>query len=247
MFVAASTRCFGDKNFADACHLLCDYEYDKIDLWFDESSDHLKPSEVAPDPEEFFARYREITRLTPIAISLEHDVDIDTFTGLTKLAKLMRITQFSIPASPLGTPFNAEIDRLRAFSELTSQDGIRLAIRTRTGHLTEDAHTAVELCQAVRGLGLALDPSFYICGPNRGAPYDQVFPYVFHLYLRDTTPEKIQVQIGLGQIDYTRLISQLRREKYSRALCVDFFPSLLNEESRPLELRKLRMLLETLL
>ena len=247
MFVAASTNCFGDASFREACQCLSDLEYDKIELWFDERSEHLKPSEVATDPEAFVLRYREITRLTPIAVCLEHDIDLPVFFGISKLAKLLRVTQITIPASPLGTPFNAEIDRLREFLRIANADGIRLSIKTKTGHLTEDPHTAVELCQAVRGIGLTLDPSYYVCGPNREASYDQVFPYVYHLHLRDTTADNLQVQIGLGQIDYTRLITLLQRENYNRALSVELYPEMILREDRPLELRKLRMLLETLL
>lgn len=247
MFVAASTRCYADKSFAEACQLIADLEYDKLELWFDETDGHLKPSEIAAEPEAFFSRYREITRLTPIAICLEHDVDSATMAGLSKLAKLMRITQITIPASPLGTPFNAEIDRLRAHHAIASQDGVRLSIKTKTGCLTEDPHTAVELCQSVRGLGITLDPSYYICGPHRNGSFDQVFPYVFHVHLRDTSPEQLQVQIGLGEIEYARLITQLQRESYERALSVDLSHELMDAEMRPLEMRKMRMLLETLL
>ena len=222
-------------------------EYDKVELWLSEESDHLKPSEIVDDPERFFTLYRETTRLVPIAICLEENVDLPTLAGLSKLAKLLRVAQMTIPASPLGTPFNTEIDRLREFLEVTSQDGIRLSLKTETGHLTEDPHTAVELCQAVRGLGLTLDPSYYICGPNRGASYDQVFPYVYHVHLRDTTSQQIQVQIGLGEVDYSRLINQLRRQEYNCALSVNLLPSHFDDETRPLEMRKLRMLLDTLL
>jgi sugar phosphate isomerase/epimerase len=105
----------------------------------------------------------------------------------------------------------------------------------------------VELCQAVSGVGLSLDPSYYICGPHNAESYDQVYPYVYHVYLRDTTPEEIQVQVGLGDVDYSRLISQLRREDYDRTLSVDFFPDQYGELDRALELRKMRMLLESLL
>ncbi len=247
MFVAASTHCFADKSFAEACHLLNDLEYDKVELWLDDTTDHLKPSEIGADPDAFAVRYREITRMTPVALCLEHDVDLDVFTGLSKLAKLLRVTQLTIPASPLGTPFNAAIDRLREYLNITNQDGVRLSIKTKTGQLTEDPHTAVELCQAVRGLGLTLDPSYYISGSNRGAAFDQVFPYTYHLHLRDSSPEQVQVQVGLGEVDYTRLISQLRRENYNRALSVDLIPTAMDDASRPLEMRKLRMLLETLL
>lgn len=247
MFVAASTRCFAEKSFDQACQLITDLEFDKIEIWLDEESEHLKPSEVAAEPERFVSRYREMTRLTPVALSLEGDPDTATLAGLSKLAKVLKVTQISIPASPVGTPFNTEIDRLREFVGVTSRDGIRLSLRTETGHLTEDPHTAVELCHAVRGLGLTLDPSYYICGPNRGKSYDPVLPYVYHVHLRDTTPEEVQVPVGLGEIDYSKLINQLRREKYNLALCADILPSHAPEPARPLELRKLRMLLDTLL
>ena len=247
MFVAASTHCFGDRSFADACHQITDLEYDKVELWLSEQSDHLKPSQAAADPDRFVTQFRETTRLGLVALDLAEDVPPATFAGLAKVAKLLRVTQITVPASPLGTPFNTEVDRLRELLVIASRDGIRLSIKTVIGRLTEDPHTAVELCQSVRGLGLTLDPSHYIAGPNRGKPFDQIYPYVFHVHLRDTTPEQLQVQIGLGEIDYSRLIHQLRREGYQRALSVDLVPELVGDLDRALELRKLRMLLESLL
>jgi sugar phosphate isomerase/epimerase len=236
-----------DRTFEDACAQFAELEFDKLELWLADEGPHLRASEVAKDPEQFFARYRETTRLTAVGFCLEHDVPTATLSGVTKAAKMLRITQITIPASPLGTPFNTEVDRLREFVRLTSSDGIRLSIKTETGHLTEDPHTAVELCQAVPGLGLTLDPSYYMIGNNAGRSYDQVFPYVYHTHLRDSTSQSLQVQVGLGELDYTRLINQLKRHGYNRALSVDLLPSPENAAERPLELRKLRMLLDTLL
>ena len=249
MYIAASSRSLLTEPFDAACAQLAELEYDKIEIWLDESSNHLKPSEVAGDPEHFFARFRDKCRLTPIAFYLEQDVDPATFLGLCKTAKLMRVTQLTIPASPLGTPFNSEIDRLRERQKTAGSEGVRLSLKTKTGDLTEDPHTAVELCQAVPGLGLTLDPSYYMTGAQKNKSYDMVFPYVFHTHLRDTTPEQLQVQIGLGELDYSRLINQLLKEKYQRALSVDLLPDTANSPTlnRPLEMRKLRMLLETLL
>lgn len=247
MFVAASTRCFSDKPFAEACYLLDDLEYDKIELWFDEAGTQLKPSDVVADPEGFYNRFRESTRLSPVSFSLDSDINLAGFTTLSRLAKQMRITQITLPASKLGTPFNAEIDRLRSFVQVGSQDGLHVAIKTKTGHLSEDPNTAIELCQATPGLKLTLDPTYFLCGPNRDGNYDQVFPYVFHMQLRDSSPDQIQVPIGLGQLDYSRLIAQLRRMKYTRALVVELYPELMDEASRPIEMRKMRLLLESLL
>jgi hypothetical protein len=178
VFVAASSRCFSDKSFADACHQISDLEYDKVEIWLSEQGIHLKPSTAAEDPDRFVAQYREMTRLTPVALYLEEDVDPKVLAGLSRVAKLLRITQVTVPASPLGTPFNTEIDRLREFLAAVSPDGVRLSLKTKTGTLTEDPHTAVELCQAVKGLGLTLDPSYYMCGPHSTASYDRVFPSV---------------------------------------------------------------------
>jgi sugar phosphate isomerase/epimerase len=247
VFVAASTRCFSDKSFAEACFQLDDLEFDKLEIWMDEQNCDMRPSEAVRDPESFQKRIREATRLTPVAFCLDCDIDASVFAALSKVSKQMRIAQITLPASKLGTPFNSEIDRLREFVKIASQDGVLVSIKTKTGHLTEDPNTAVELCQAAPGLGLTLDPSYYICGPHRGGSFDQIYPYVYHTHLRDTTPEQLQVPVGLGQIDYSRMISQLERVKYHRALSVEVLPELADPAGRAIELRKLRLLLESLL
>ncbi|MBI3866402.1 MAG: sugar phosphate isomerase/epimerase [Planctomycetia bacterium] len=247
MFVSASTRCFSDKSLAEACFLLDDLEYDKIELWMDEGQNHLKPSELIRDPEGFCIRYREGTRLPPVAFCIDSEIDPQAFVVICKVAKQLKVAQITLPASKLGTPFNSEIDRLRELLKVAAQDGIRISIKTKTGHLTEDPDTAIELCQAAPGIGLTLDASHYLCGPHRGGNFDQVYPFVYHVHLRDTTPDALQVPIGLGQIDYSRIISQLERVKYDRALSVEILPELVDPAARLIELRKMRLLLESLL
>ena len=247
MFVAASTRCFSDLPFEDACEQIAELEYDKVEIWFNEDQDHLTPSQVITDPDAFCARFRDVTRMTPIAMTLENELELDEFKVIIRIAQHFRLTQITIPASPLGTPFNAEIDRLKAYSRIAGADGIHVSIKTQTGRLTEDPHTAVELCQATPGVGLTLDPSYYICGPKPEQSFDQVFPYVFHTHLRDTLPDQLQVRIGLGEVDYSRIISQLQRHGYNLALSVELMPELLGDVDRAVEMRKMRRLLESLL
>ncbi|MGE0379145.1 MAG: sugar phosphate isomerase/epimerase family protein [Planctomycetaceae bacterium] len=247
MFVAASTICFPESTFAEACQSLNDLEYDRVELWLSEASRQLHPVEVARDPESFVSLYRETTRLTAVAFRLDSDIKPNAFEGLSKAAKLLQVTQITVPASPLGTPFNAEIDRLRALVRIASQDGVRVSIKTEQGHLTEDAETAVELCGSVPGLGLTLDPSHYLLGPRPVTSFERIAPHVFHVHLRDSSSDELQVQVGLGEIDYSRLISQLAKEHYDRALCVELIPGLTDPGTRALEMRKLRMLLDSLL
>lgn len=247
MFVAASTICFSEATLPDACQSLTDLEYDSVELWLSESSLQAKPSEVAGDPDAFVSNFHEITRLTPVAFRLAEDISPDAFAGISKAAKLLQVTQVTVPSSPLGTPFNEEIDRLKALVDVASRDGIRVSIKTEGGHLTADPDTAVELCGSVRGLGLTLDPSHYLAGPNPVTSFERFAPHVNHVHLRDSTPDSLQVQVGLGEIDYSRLITQLQKEGYNRALSVELIPEYTDASTRPLEMRKLRMLLDSLL
>lgn len=247
MFVAVSTRSFSDLAFDDACAQAFDLQFDRIELWMDDRSGHLTASEVASDPDQFVVRYREATRLSPAAITIAHDLPPDRLRGITKAAKQLRIAQVSLPASDLGTPFNSEIERLRELAFVAAQDGVRLSIRTQRGTLAEDPHTAIELCQAVSGLGVTLDPSHFLRQTSPERAIDLVAPYTYHVLLRDSTADALQVQVGLGELDYSRLITQLRRSGYDRALSIELLPELLSDLQRPLELRKMRMLLESLL
>lgn len=247
MFVAASTICFSESNLADACQHLADLEYDRVELWLSETSPQAKPSELAADPEGFVSDYHETTRLTPVAFRLGEDVTPEMFHGISKTAKLLQVTQITVPSSPLGTPFNEEIDRLKTLVDIAGRDGIRVSIKTQTGHLTADPDTAVELCGSVRGLGLTLDPSHYLAGPQPVRSFERFAPHVYHVQLRDSTPQQLQVQVGLGEIDYSKLILQLAKEGYDRGLSVELIPDQTDVETRPLEMRKLRMLLDSLL
>jgi sugar phosphate isomerase/epimerase len=103
----------------------------------------------------------------------------------------------------------------------------------------------VVLCDNVKGLGLTLDPSHYVYGPHANNNYDQVLKHVINVHLRDTTKDKLQVRIGQGLIEYGRLITQLGKHRYNRALTVHITE--MPEVDHAAEMRKMRLLLESLL
>lgn len=247
MQIAASTRCYAEMSLADCTGKLTDHGFGKVELCLNEQYPSMTSSEIAASPTAALARYSETTRLTPVALDLENDVTSDEFREIVTFARLMKLTQVSVMSSPLGTPFNTEIDRLRDLVATASQDGVRVSMKTHLGRLTEDPHTAVELCQSVKGLGITLDPSHYICNPRGVVDFDVVFPHVYHCHLRDTLADQLQVQTGLGQVDYSRVIGQLKQNNFSGALSVDLLAGADAEFEYPLEMRKLRRLLESLL
>jgi sugar phosphate isomerase/epimerase len=111
--------------------------------------------------------------------------------------------------------------------------------------LSADPDTVSVICGHVKGLGLALDPSHYIYGQERELNYDKLLKYVQTVYLRDSTRDQLQVRVGQGVIDYGKLINQLEKHHYDRALIVDIAPQ--KEIDQLGEIRKLRLLLESLL
>jgi sugar phosphate isomerase/epimerase len=249
VFVAASTRCFSDLGFSDALRQLVDLEYTAIEIVVHETGGHIRPSEVAGDLDAAIRACRQSHRLTVCAYSVDIEAPgqqyYDQFTACCKLAKATKVVTIVVRASELGTPFNEEVERLRKMAAIGSVEGVRVGLLTEVGRMTEDPNTAVVLCDSVKGLGLTLDPSHYIFGPHGGANFEQVMNYVYHVRLRDTKKDEFQVRVGQGEVEYGRLVNQLNKVHYDRALTVDVAP--IPGVDYMAEMRKMRLLLETLI
>ncbi len=249
MFVAASSECFPRLSLESVYQRLVDLEYTSVEIALHESGVQLKPSQVLADLEKSVARCRETSRLTIAAYSVEIDAPEELyykqFAACCKLAKATKVVAMVVPAAELGTPFNAEIERLRKLVGIAGQEGVLVAIKTETGRITQDPDTAVVLCDNVKGLGLTLDPSHYIYGPHANGSYDHLMKHVYHTHLRDTSRDKLQVRVGQGLVEYGRLISQLAKVHYNRALSVNITE--MDDVDHSGEMRKMRLLLESLL
>jgi sugar phosphate isomerase/epimerase len=249
VFVAASSRCFPHLPLNAALLQLTELEYTAVELMVHELDGHLKPSAVATDSQQALVECRQAHRLTPVALSVEIDAPepeyYRQFAACCKLAKAIKVVTITVRSAELGTPFNAEIERLRMFTALAAREGVRVGLLTEVGRMTENPDTAVVMCDSVKGLGITLDPSHYAYGPHAGVGYDQVIKHVYHVRLRDTTKDQLQVRVGQGDIDYSRLVNQLNKVRYDRALCVDIQPT--PDVDQLIEMRKMRLLLESLL
>ena len=250
MFVCASTDCFPDLPKDEVLPTLVDLEFTAVELPIRESGRTWRqPSQVVESLDKSLEAFRDTHRLTIAALTIEptgpKDQYYAQFTACCKLAKALRVVPLVVPAAELGTPFNEEIERLRELVRIASLEGCQVAMRTEIGCMTEDPDTAVVLCNNVKGLGLTLDPSHYIAGPRQGRDFSKVIPYVYHVHLRDTTKSSLHVRVGLGEVDYGKLLGQLEKVGYNRALTV-VMPPLEGYDHRA-EMRKIRLLLESLL
>ena len=249
MFVAASTECFRDLSLPLALERLADLEYTSVELTLFEDSGQLRPSQVAADVEAAAAICRNTQRLDVVAfdtrITAEKAAHYEQFTTICRLAKTTKVVTITVPSAELGTPFNEEVEHLRRLVDIATLHGVRVGLKSQVGRLSQDPDTVMVLCDNVKGLGLTLDPSAFIFGPYQGRSIDKVMKYVYHLQLRDTNKKAFQVRVGQGDIEYGRLITQMQKLGYNRALSVNITEQ--EGVDHVGELRKLRLLLESLL
>ena len=249
MFVAATSRCFPDLLMEAALHKLVDLEYSYVELMLHEPAGHIKPSEILADTDRAVMLCRQTHRMTVAAFSVDLEAPEELyyrqFAAICKLAKATKVVTLTVRSSELGTPFNAEIERLREMVAIATNESVRVGLLTEAGRMTQDPDTAGVFCDNVKGLGITLDPSHYVFGPQAGANYEPLMKHVYHTRLRDTNKSSLQVRVGQGEVEYGRLVNQLTKFRYDRALCVDIIPQ--PDTDQMAEMRKMRLLLESLL
>ncbi len=249
MLISASTACWPDKTLRETIEVLYDLDFSAIEIDLHEEGGALKPSELIADLERAAHLLRAGHRLDIVGYSVQlastGDQHYADFAEICKLAKMTKVVTLIVPSAELGTPFNEEVEHLKRLVKLAEVEGARVAVKTELGRLSEDPDTLMVLCNNIEGLGITLDPSVFIAGPAKNKSLDKILKFVYHVHLRDSKPDKFQVSVGQGTVDYAKLITQLEREKYDRALSIHISP--MEGLEHRVELRKLRRLLESLL
>lgn len=248
MIVAASTSCIPNTPLSDILDRLADLEYTNTELIIGEEG-AITPSEIMTQYDSIVHTCRISRRITPVALYFDLEPDdpryFDLFAVACHLAKSIKVVVMTIRASVPGTPFNEEVERLRRLVQIAMKHGVVLGLATETGRLTDSPDTVGSLCKSIKGLGVTLDPSHYIFDQPKVRDYESILGNVCHVRLRDTTPAQFQIRVGQGILEFGRLVIQLAKVNYRRALCVDIVP--MPDLDTPAELRKMRLLLESLL
>lgn len=249
MYVAASTDCFPEMVMPDVVDQFMDLEITTIEISLRENGTALSPSRIESEFDKAIHLARGSHRLEVCSYDVHIDAEgeqyFEQFATVCRLGKATKVVTLTVPSGELGTPFNAEVERLQRLVEIAELEGVRVAMKSQIGRLSEDPDTVKVLCDNVLGLGLTLDPSHYHCGPHHHKNIEKIMPYVFHVHLKDSKKDKLQVRVGQGEIEYGRIITQLSKVGYSHALSIQITP--MPDIDQRGELRKLRLLLETLL
>ena len=253
MFVACSTLCFSRRSLPQALTIIAELGFTKAEIAIHERGPHLKPSEVVGDLHVLAQQLKVGPGVVPSAFDVAIDApDFEHFQerllAICKLARVAAVPLLTLNAAPAGSDLDAEVARCKKMVAIGEAEGIIISLGTRIGTLTEYPDTAAQLCQRAPGLALTLDPSHYIAGPHQGKDYDDLYPFVKHVHLRDTGrgPNQFQVRVGQGEVEYGRIISMLEREEYDRLLTIEVRD--IPDAAFPMEpeVRKLKYLLESM-
>ena len=98
--------------------------------------------------------------------------------------------------------------------EAAAEAGLRLSYEPHLGSIADNVERAVELCEAVPGLQITLDPSHLVFA---GATLDEVLalvPYTGHLQLRPGGVGRMQTRVPDNEIDFERLLDVLIASGY---------------------------------
>ena len=204
MFVAATSRCFPELPLEAALHRLVDLEYSYVELMLHETDGHIKPSEILADLDRAVMLCRQTHRMTVAAFSVELDTPDEglyyrQFAAICKLAKATKVVTLTVRSSELGTPFNAEIERLRAMVAIATNESVRVGLLTESRPHDAGSRHGRRLLRQREGLGITLDPSHYIFGPQAGANYEPLMKHVYHIRLRDTNKSSLASPRGPGR------------------------------------------------
>lgn len=252
MYVACSTLSFSKLSLEDALRTVREMRFTKADLAIHDDGPHLTPAEVAADPTRAAQRLKAANlpcAAFHLSIGCADPAEARRqFRAACRLARVSAVPLVTIPPAPVGADLDAEACRLAEWVKVAEAEGVILTVETNSATVTADPLGAAELCRRAPGLALTLDPSHYHVSLHGRCEYDALYPLVRHVRLRDTgrAPDQFQVRIGQGEIEYGKIISQLERCRYDRALTVDVRD--VPDSPFPVEpeVRKLKYLLESL-
>ncbi len=239
--VIVSSLGWSKQPLEDAIDAIGALDFGQVDLAVHEGWAHLDPSALAAAGPEGVRREaqrirqrierNQMKRVSACNVGLRaHDRAemMRRLEAVCDLARALEVPVITIGAARRGTPVEDEIDRLKALAPVAAERGVQLTIETHAGQLTEQPEVAVALCRAMEGLGLTLDASHYYAGPNQGADFSAVFPYVRHVHLRDAGAdwEHIQVPAGAGRVDFRWIVEQLHTLGYAGKFAIEYIDSI---------------------
>ncbi len=224
-FAACSTLCQCKQPTEKAFKVIADLGYKWIDLSCLNWAPHVAVPKLVADFDAEARRVEaalqanslRVANLTFDAIETRpYDQYKREFVAVVKLAARLHARVINLMAPSANCDRADQVTKLHKLQAIAAQAGVILTVETHVGQITERPADALWLCQQVPGLKLTLDPSHYYAGPNQGAPFPQLLPYVEGTGFRAgaMTWASIQLPWGEGPIDFAAIVRGLEARGY---------------------------------
>ena len=257
MFVACSTLCFGDRPLEAALRQIAELEFNKYRPGADRGRPAPRPlrrrrrprGRAAPPPER--AEPDPLGARPGLRRRSTRPTLRKRFEAICRFAKPLTVAVLTMPAAPIGTPIEQRDRPPDRPGERRQPRGPGPLGPHRTATtLTADPAVAARALRRRAGPRPDARPEpLRARPPRRRLTTTTSSRYVQNAHFRDTgkNPGEEQVRVGQGRIDYARIVNLLARHGYNRALTV----AILNDGDCPfdaeVEVRKLKLLLESLI
>jgi len=244
MKLACSTSAF-KTPLSDALTTISRLGFAHVDLICIPGFGHLIPEDVSKDFDAQYENVRELlsqTKLTPVAINSAYGnlyqrddagtnetrlVQVDAVARLAKRLGIQVVSFFpggNWPAQEMkwDDVLTGELETLREMLDNASEYDVEFVIEPHFNTPFQTLDQITRLLAALPQLRIAYDPSHFAM---QEIPLRDTLPFLdraAHVHMRDAGPEKMQMPTGQGTVDFTFLISELKKRSYDGAVSIEY-------------------------
>lgn len=234
---------------AAALAVIADIGFDGVDLGFFGDATHTRVPDLLADPVGYPAQVRERVAaaglavadlfLTPDAYDLavldpsnpDRDDQRESrriFDATVRFALELGAPGITLlpgvrhPGQDNRTAIAVAAQALRPRVEAAHAAGLRLSYEPHVGSIADNPERALQLCEAVPGLQITLDPSHLVFV---GATMDELaplLPYTGHVQLRPGGVGRMQTRVPANEMDFGWLLDELVGAGYTGWIAAEY-------------------------
>ena len=259
LHVACSTLCFTQHPLDEALRRIAQLGFRYVDLGVQHWA-HVSAPDLVHSSEDMAASLgRDLEQagvtLSAMNVGLDRSADISLVAqteAVCALAAAHSLSAICVNAPARDMPLSEAITECKQLAAVAACFNVTLCLETHVNCLTELPAVAVRLVESVPNLGLALDPSHFYAGPWQGRDFSITYPHTHIVHLRDAgnSPEKIQLPLGKGCVDFAGILRGLTQQGFSGTLAVEYIDTRIPMDAYDdyvLQVREMANLAETLL
>ena len=244
MRVGGCSFAFGPKPLDEAAQIVREMGFQVMDLGVCLGNTQINPHEAAEKPVAVADRVTRVLAdldLQPgecfvldFGQPINHPdpaVRSETrrlFKPLTRFARLVGCPSVmlipGIVHEPWGrqSSYDLAVRELRMLCEMAEENRVHLNVEACEPSVAQGPREAALLCRDVAGLGLTLDYSHFIDPGYSQCEVELLHPFARHFHARQAARKRRVETVDKGTIDFERIISLLRRDRYEGIIAVEY-------------------------